>query len=196
MTINRYFQPFVSSKMDIQRPLPQTHIVHVICGSEHETRQRDGSTTQLSQNGHFTFLEEHSRSSSVYEEIVESYSSTAPKSHQETISSTIRNVASQPALRREEWPTRAQSRNRPTYLRPPPRNGPFFDAFRDQKDMSHLKPPPLSVSRPAVETPTRRQSRPRSSSVPLLMPRQTPSLTLFPRIDPAPTPTTFTPKHS
>ncbi|KAK3351396.1 hypothetical protein B0H65DRAFT_506811 [Neurospora tetraspora] len=134
--------------------------------------------------GHFTFLEDHSRSSS----IVESYSDTAPKSLQESFSSTVRNVASQSALRREEWPTGAQ----PTCPRPPPRTGPFFDAFRNQEDSGYLKPPPLSVSRP-VEA-TRRQGRPRSSSVPLI-PRQTPSLNLFPRIDPAPTPA-LTPKPS
>ncbi|KAK3403118.1 hypothetical protein B0T20DRAFT_17457 [Sordaria brevicollis] len=182
--------------MDTQRPLPQTHIVHAMYGSEREMGQRDGSTTQLSQNGHFTFLEEHYRSSSVYDEIVDSYSATTPKSHKEN-SSTVRNVSSQSALRHGEWPTRAPSRNRPLRLRPPPRHGPFFDAFRDPQGMAHLKPSPLSVSRPAVETPTRRQSRPRSSSVPLDMPRQAPSLTLFPRIDPAPTPTpTLAPKCS
>ncbi|WPJ60208.1 hypothetical protein SMAC4_13240 [Sordaria macrospora] len=153
-----------------------------MCGPEHETRQKDAPITQLSQNGHFTFLEEHSRSSSVYDEIVESYSDTRRRSHQESHSSTVRNVASQPAL----------SRNKPPCPRPPPRTGPFFDAFRQQEDLGHLRPPPLSISRP-VET-TRRQGRPRSSSVPL-MPYQTPNLTLFPRIDPVPAPT-LTPKPS
>ncbi|KAK1778209.1 hypothetical protein QBC45DRAFT_168493 [Copromyces sp. CBS 386.78] len=93
--------------MDTQFPHPQTHIVHLMCGPQHETRQRDASITQLSPNGHFTFLEEHSRSSSVYDEIVESYSEARRKSHQESFSSTVRNIASQPALRREEWSTGA-----------------------------------------------------------------------------------------
>ncbi|KAK3955350.1 hypothetical protein QBC32DRAFT_43297 [Pseudoneurospora amorphoporcata] len=76
-----------------------------MCGPQHETRHRDASITQLSPNGHFTLLEEHSRSSSVYNEIVESYSEARRKSHQMSFSPTVRNIASQPALRREEWST-------------------------------------------------------------------------------------------
>ncbi|EGO60725.1 hypothetical protein NEUTE1DRAFT_76111 [Neurospora tetrasperma FGSC 2508] len=164
----------------------RTHIAHAMCGFEHETRKRDTPITQLSQAGHSTFHKDNSRSSSVYDEIVESYSDTAPKRHQEEFSSTARNTDSQPALRREEWSTGAQPRNKPTSPRLSPRNGTFFDAFRNQQYSGYLKPPPLSasISRP-VET-ARPQGRSRSSPVPL-MHRQTSRLSLFPRIDHAPT---------
>nr|pir hypothetical protein 15E6.200 [imported] - Neurospora crassa [Neurospora crassa] len=156
----------------------QAHITHAMSDFEHEIRQRD-------QAGHSAFLKDNSRSSSVYDEIVESYSDTAPKRHQEGFSSTVRNVASQPALQREEWSTGAQPRNKPTSPRLSPRTGTFFDAFRNHQDLGYLKPPPLSVpiSRP-VET-ARPQGRTRSSPVPL-MHRQTSRVSLFPRIDHTP----------
>ncbi|KAL0467079.1 hypothetical protein QR685DRAFT_599829 [Neurospora intermedia] len=175
MTVTWYFQPLAALEMYTQVSRPQSHIAHAMCGLEQEIRQRD-------QAEHSSCLKDNSRSSSVYDEIVESYSDTAPKRHQERFSSTVRNVASQPALRREEWSTGAQPRNKPTSPRPSPRTDTFSDAFRNQQDSGYLKPPPLSVSisRP-VET-ARPQGRSRSSPVPLVH-RQTSRLSLFPRID-------------